>query len=564
MGERADDPSARRDEVRPVCLAQDEQRHLGLDDDAKRVRERAVEPEGVHGRDRRRAAARACRRRRAGGSVPTSAARAARTCARIAGVPPRTSTACTAKSEVSRARGVTADREQQQREPEQDRLPGRREPPDVGHAATRGQDRGTSGRPPAGGHAAPFAALRASPTDRGSASGPRNCTSCRSSIPNVSCTRRRASAISAMQSAERAPSAFSMKFAWRGEMSAPPMRWPLRPHASIRLPAPRSPLRVLEDAAERALVRRLCRLALREQLGRPRLDRLGRARLEPEPHLRDDLAGPEPRVAVGELELVERDRARVRPRRRRRRRHHGLPVAAVCAGVHAHAAPGGAGDRARRTRSRRARRRGRDEGRPRSSHRRPRRARPPRRAPWRARPRASGRARRRRRRGRAGSSRGRSSRPRDPPPPPSASAACSSSSVSGFAKNRAGPPVPIVVYRASGTCSSTLIGSAACRPRGRCRRRRRPAARRRPRAPPHALDARPRPTASTPASTPRSLKRIDDELAGDARDRLLARGVDVGDRHVVGGGQRLGELAGEVARARVEVRLEENAHRAPG
>ena len=38
--------------------------------------------------------------------------------------------------------------------------------------------------------------------------------------------------------AEVAPPAFSMKFAWRGEISAPPIRWPLSPHSSIRRPAP--------------------------------------------------------------------------------------------------------------------------------------------------------------------------------------------------------------------------------------------------------------------------------------------------------------------------------------
>jgi len=41
-----------------------------------------------------------------------------------------------------------------------------------------------------------------------------------------------------MQSAVVAPPGFSMKFAWRGEICAPPIRWPLSPHSSISRPAP--------------------------------------------------------------------------------------------------------------------------------------------------------------------------------------------------------------------------------------------------------------------------------------------------------------------------------------
>ena len=75
----------------------------------------------------------------------------------------------------------------------------------------------------------------------------------------------------------RAP-AFSMKFAWRGEICAPPIRWPRRPQASSIRPARELVLRVLEDAAERALVRRLRRLPLRLQLGDRRLDLVDRPR----------------------------------------------------------------------------------------------------------------------------------------------------------------------------------------------------------------------------------------------------------------------------------------------
>ena len=49
--------------------------------------------------------------------------------------------------------------------------------------------------------------------------------------------RRRASAISAIASAERAPPAFSMKLACFGEICAPPIAKPRRPHASSIRPA---------------------------------------------------------------------------------------------------------------------------------------------------------------------------------------------------------------------------------------------------------------------------------------------------------------------------------------
>ena len=137
MGERADDPSARRDEVRLICLAQNEERHLGLDDDAKGVRERAVEPESVHGRDRAESPLERVPvdpqealphfGREGSADLRPDRRRAATDVHRLHG------------EERGLARGgVTADREQQQREPEQDRLSRRRDPPDVGHAATRG------------------------------------------------------------------------------------------------------------------------------------------------------------------------------------------------------------------------------------------------------------------------------------------------------------------------------------------------------------------------------------------------------------------------------------------
>ena len=58
-----------------------------------------------------------------------------------------------------------------------------------------------------------------------------------------------------------------MKFAWRGEIERAADPVALQP-ALLDQPAGAGPLvRILEDAPERALVRRLRRLALREQLG---------------------------------------------------------------------------------------------------------------------------------------------------------------------------------------------------------------------------------------------------------------------------------------------------------
>ena len=55
-----------------------------------------------------------------------------------------------------------------------------------------------------------------------------------------------------------------------------------------------------------------------------------------------------------------------------------------------------------------------------------------------------------------------------------------------------------------------------------------------------------------------------DDLGGDALDRLLACGIDRQQQHFVGLRQRLGELAVEVARAGVEVRLEDRRHAPAG
>src|SRR5438132_4366282 len=103
-------------------------------------------------------------------------------------------------------------------------------------------------------------------------------------------------------------------------------------------------VRILEDAAERALVRRLRRLALPLQVGDDRLDLVGRARHQPEFGRGDYLPRLKSGSSVGEPELSRRppagsvgahDEGALEDRR---------PVAAVRARVHPHAATGRAGN----------------------------------------------------------------------------------------------------------------------------------------------------------------------------------------------------------------------------
>ncbi len=51
------------------------------------------------------------------------------------------------------------------------------------------------------------------------------------------------------------------------------------------------------------------------------------------------------------------------------------------------------------------------------------------------------------------------------------------------------------------------------------------------------------------------IQRRRDCRAGDAGDRLLARGVDVGDQHVIGVGEGVGKVVPERLRPAVGVRL---------
>src|SRR4051794_10199972 len=105
-------------------------------------------------------------------------------------------------------------------------------------------------------------------------------------------------------------------------------------------------VRILEDAAERALVRRLRCLAPRVEIRDLRLDLLRRARIEPQLRLDDDLPVPEARVTVGQPEL-----RRGEPAGAVRRCDEGADedlreLAAVCPCVHPDAAAGRAGNRA--------------------------------------------------------------------------------------------------------------------------------------------------------------------------------------------------------------------------
>ena len=105
--------------------------------------------------------------------------------------------------------------------------------------------------------------------------------------------------------------------------------------------------RILEDAAERPLVRRLRRLPLRDQLRDRRPDVGGRTSLEPILDARHDLTGRERGVTVGEAELVGRQPLLPVGRDDERADEDVRPVAAVRTRVHDHASSGGPRDRAR-------------------------------------------------------------------------------------------------------------------------------------------------------------------------------------------------------------------------
>src|SRR5262249_44119504 len=137
-----------------------------------------------------------------------------------------------------------------------------------------------------------------------------------------------------------------------------------------------------------------------------------------------------------------------------------------------------------------------------------------------------------------------------------------SSIVSTCANQPAGPPVPIVVKRESATPSSTRATLAAKQVDGpvdvACAEHdQHVPGPRVPLQPLRALLDRRRP----PRQHAQVAERVDDQLAGDAGHGLLAGRVDVGDGDVVRGRKRAPELPRQVARPRIEVRLEEHSHR---
>src|SRR5581483_7547158 len=93
--------------------------------------------------------------------------------------------------------------------------------------------------------------------------------------------------------------------------------------------------RVLEDAPERALVRRLGRFPPCEELGHLGPDRGRVAHLEVEACFGDDVAGPEVRMPVVELELVGAEPPPAGGRYDERLGEQGAELAAERAGIHA-------------------------------------------------------------------------------------------------------------------------------------------------------------------------------------------------------------------------------------
>ena len=122
---------------------------------------------------------------------------------------------------------------------------------------------------------------------------------------------------------------------------------PLEP-ACLQHPTRRKlAVRVLEDASERALVRRLCRLSVGLHLGDDRLDLVRRPRLERELDLGYDLPAAQPRPSVLEPELVRPQPMRTCGIDHERAREHAGDVASVRARVHPNGAAGRSWDGAR-------------------------------------------------------------------------------------------------------------------------------------------------------------------------------------------------------------------------
>ncbi len=172
---------------------------------------------------------------------------------------------------------IRAEGDCEQPEAEGERTARRQEPrPRTGGSRrTRGGDRRCAGarRPwTLGGHPATFAAGGDAPTGpRAAAARAGRGTRPRAELDAVLLVRAPAGLGHERERVGvRAPPAFSMKFACFGEICAPPMQIPLQPARFEHPPRAQLVLGVLEDAAERALVRRLGRLALRVQLAHRR------------------------------------------------------------------------------------------------------------------------------------------------------------------------------------------------------------------------------------------------------------------------------------------------------
>ena len=139
-----------------------------------------------------------------------------------------------------------------------------------------------------------------------------------------------------------------MKFACRGEMTAPPIRYPFSPQLSSMRPAPSSPGGFLKTEPKVRLFVGCVALRRATRSATVALDLARRAAATRRySTARDDLTGRELGVPVREAELVRRQPAApVAPRRRARARGSRAQSAAVGAGVHPHAAAGRARDRA--------------------------------------------------------------------------------------------------------------------------------------------------------------------------------------------------------------------------
>src|SRR4051812_947189 len=239
---------------------------------------------------------------------PTSSFKAARTCAWSAGVPPRISSVCTAKIDVSRATAYAPSASTSSATPIAS------ERPDGATPLSEGAPRRTASVA-----ARVFDRFRAATRQ----SSPRSCRPLQRGQlerpeelhlvleldpePLVHAPPRLGHQRDAVGARRPVGVLDEVRVARGDDRAADPVA--LEPHLFDQAAGAALTRRVLEDAAEGALVRRLGCLALREQLGGDRLHCLGRARLESEAHACDDLAALQAGMAGGEGELLDVERA---------------------------------------------------------------------------------------------------------------------------------------------------------------------------------------------------------------------------------------------------------------